>query len=121
MQTTVSLHPLESTNTIPASVAVVHVSGSIDGSNSISLEQVFSDQVNKGHIKLVADVTDVNYISSSGLRALLGSMRSCRAQDGDLRIAGVQPTVAEVLEISGLAELFVFCDDVDSAVQSFNN
>lgn len=121
MQTTVTMHPLEQANNHPTSVVVIHVSGSIDGSNSINLEQVFNDQVNKGHIKLVADVADVHYISSSGLRALLGSMRACRAQDGDLRIASVQPTVAEVLEISGLAELFVFCDDVDSAVQSFNN
>jgi len=117
MQTTVNTHSLPTND----SVVVIHISGSVDGHNSINLENVFNEQVKQGNTKLVADMTQVNYISSSGLRALLGSMRASREKEGDLRIAAVQPNVAEVLEISGLAELFVFCDDVAAAVQSFNN
>jgi anti-anti-sigma factor len=116
METTINTHSLANDDTI----VVIHIAGSIDGSNSIDLENVFNEQVTKGNTKLVADVANVHYISSSGLRAFLGSMRASREQEGDLRIAAVQPNVAEVLEISGLAELFVFCDNVDEAVQSFN-
>ncbi len=101
-------------------VAIVSISGSIDGSSSMLLEQVLNAQVNDGHAMIVADVGNVHYISSSALRAFMGSMRKCRAKDGDLRIAAVQPNVSEVLEVSGLTGMFSFFDTVDDAVKSFS-
>ena len=105
MQMTINTHSLASDDT----VVVIHISGSIDSSNAINLEHVFNEQVAKGNTKLVADVANVHYISSSDLRAFLGSVRASREKN-----------VAEVSEISGLAELFVFCDDVEAAGQRFN-
>lgn len=106
--------------TLKDPVAVVQISGSIDGSNAALLEQTLNAQVNDGHAMIVIDVADVHYISSGALRAFMGCMRKCRSQNGDLRIANVQPNVAEVLEVSGLIGMFSLFETTNDAVKSFS-
>jgi anti-sigma B factor antagonist/stage II sporulation protein AA (anti-sigma F factor antagonist) len=50
--------------------------------------------------RLLIDLSNVNYISSVGLRALLLAAKAARANKGRIAVAGMQPTVAEVLRIS---------------------
>jgi len=70
-------------------------------------------------VQLVLDLTDVSYMSSRGLSLLLELMHSAREVGGTMRLAGVQPLVSEVLEISGARLLFNLHDTVEDAVSAF--
>ena len=54
--------------------------------------------------KVVLDMTDVTYITSAGIRVLIG-LRKRMAPDAKLALVGVQPLVRHVLELSGLTTL----------------
>jgi len=62
----------------------------------------------------------VDYTSSAGLRVLLGAIKETRAQSGDIRLAGIQPDVQKVLNLSGFTNILKVFDDVDAAVASFS-
>jgi len=100
-------------------VTVIILNGSIDAMTAPQITDYIKGHVGKGNIKLVADLNGVDYTSSAGLRVLLGAIKDTRAQSGDMRLAGVQPDVLKVLNLSGFTNILKIFDDVDAAVASY--
>ena len=100
-------------------VSIVHVSGSVDGLTADDLQRVFAGEVEAGHHKVVADFGAVDYTSSAGLRVLLATLKQTRSRGGDLRLAGPNPEVRKVLELSGFTGILRVFDTADDAVTSF--
>ncbi len=100
-------------------VAVICVTGSVDGTTAPMLTAELHACVMSGSVCLVADLAGVDYTSSVGLRTLLGTMKETRLQGGDLRLSNVTPHVLKVLELSGFTSIMKFYDDVESAVNSY--
>ena len=55
---------------------------------------------------VVIDLAGVSYMSSAGLRLLLTAHKTMAARGGELKIANVQPSVREVLDITGFSDIF---------------
>ena len=72
-----------------------HVGGAID------------QAIRGGHRTIELDLTEVNYISSAGVRVLLKSRRELTAAGGSLHVSGTDANVTAVIELSGLAELLL--------------
>jgi len=100
-------------------VTIVELTGSLDGSTAETLLQSLTEQVSAGQVRLVADFSHVEYTSSAGLRALLGSLKDARQHGGDLRLAAVIPAVFRVLQLSGFTGILKTYDDVATAVRSY--
>jgi anti-sigma B factor antagonist len=100
-------------------VQVVKVSGRVDSSNAPQLDQKLKELRNEGHENLVLDLSEVEYMSSAGLRAIVSALRDCKKHGGDLCLVSPSPRVAEVLELAGLTSLFSVYDDTTTAVGSF--
>lgn len=100
-------------------VTILTLTGSIDAMSSPKITDYITAQIAKGHIKLVADFSGVDYTSSAGLRVLLGAIKETRAQSGDVRLAGVVPDVLKVLSLSGFTNILKMYDDTDAAVASY--
>ena len=100
-------------------VVLVHIAGSVDGVTAEGLQQVFTRELDAGHSKLIADFGAVDYTSSAGLRVLLATVKRARSGSGDLRIAGTNPDVRKVLDLSGFTGILKVFATVDEAVASF--
>lgn len=100
-------------------VALVRIAGSVDGLTADGLQSDLSAQITGGAIRLVGDLSGVDYTSSAGLRALLATLKAARQLGGDFRLAAVQPPVLRVLEMSGFTSILKLYPDVDAAVASF--
>jgi anti-sigma B factor antagonist len=100
-------------------VSVLAITGSVDSLTAEKLTVILAEHVVAGSVRLVADFKAVDYTSSAGLRSLLGALKDSRRLGGDLRLAGVQPSVLRVLSISGFTSIIKVFDDVDSAVASY--
>jgi len=100
-------------------VTVLSLKGSIDAVTAPKVTEFIQGQIGKGNIKLVADLSGVDYTSSAGLRVLLGAVKETRALSGDIRLAGIQPDVQKVLNLSGFTNILKIFDDVETAVASF--
>lgn len=100
-------------------VAVVAITGSVDGLTAETLLTTLQGHVQAGHTRLVVDLDGVAYTSSAGLRALLATVKEARRRGGDLRLARINPNVRKVLELSGFVTILKCFDDVDEAVGSY--
>ncbi|MFW5941989.1 MAG: STAS domain-containing protein [Chloroflexota bacterium] len=101
-------------------VSVVSVAGSVDALTADTLLESLQQQLQNGSGQLVADLEQVDYASSAGLRTILVALKESRQQGGDLRLAGVQKGVYRVLELSGFTSILKVYPDVDAAVASFD-
>ena len=68
--------------------------------------------------KLVIDFSDVSYISSIGLRALMVAIKQVKVQGGRMVLAALQPLVLEVFTISRFDMLFEIFPDRAAAVNA---
>lgn len=100
-------------------VTVVAIRGSVDGLTAGDLSDAVAGRVKEGRTHLVADFAEVEYISSAGLRALLGALKDARQQGGDFRLAAIRPDVQRVLDLSGFTSILKAFATVDAAVGSF--
>jgi anti-anti-sigma factor len=68
---------------------------------------------------LVLDLSQVRYVDSGGLGALVGVLTSTRAAGGDLRLAGANERVGRVLKTTHLDKVFHIHATAEEAVKSF--
>jgi anti-sigma B factor antagonist len=59
---------------------------------------------------VIVDVTDLEFIDSTGLGVILGAMRRLREGGGTLQIAGATGTVKRVLEVTDLDKVIPMVD-----------
>ena len=64
-------------------------------------------------------MTDVEFISSAGLKMLVSIWQRVRDQKGDLALVALKPRVQEVLEMIGLDLVFTIYDTADQANAQF--
>lgn len=102
-----------------APATVVRIIGNVDGMTAETLLSELQARVGEGHIRLVGDLSGVQYTSSAGLRALLSVLRDARSGGGDLRLAAVHAPVLKILELSGFTSILKVFGDVDAAVASY--
>jgi anti-anti-sigma factor len=100
-------------------VAVVSITGSVDGLTAATLGEAFRGVIRDGVVRIVADLSGVDYTSSAGLRALLETVKETRRGGGDLRLASVTPEVLRVLDLAGFTGILKLYPDPDAAVASF--
>lgn len=100
-------------------VEIVFLNGRLDAYNSNLVEDKFNELVDAGKLKIVSDLAGVEYISSSGLRVMLSSLKKLNKLGGNLKLSSLQPYVLEVFEIAGFTQLFQIYDSEEEAVVSF--
>jgi anti-sigma B factor antagonist len=89
---------------------IIAVSGSVDALTAPELSKILIDQIADGHANLVVSLVGVEFMSSAGLRTLLGAVKEARSNGGDLRITSANPGVDKVLKMSGfhtIAKVFL--------------
>ena len=57
---------------------------------------------------IVIDCTDLEYISSAGLRIFLGILQNAEDKDGHVYIRGINDEVRSVFTITGFSNIFEF-------------
>lgn len=100
-------------------VAVVAVTGSVDALTAAELSSVIAAQVADENVNLVVDLTKLEFMSSAGLRTLLGATKEARSSGGDLRIASSNPGIDKILKMSGFSSIAKVFTNAADAVSSF--
>lgn len=87
---------------------VISAAGKIDSANAGAFEHCIATAAGELEAAegLVFDLSQLNYISSAGLRVILATLRRCQNKPLRPVLAGMQPLVHEVFEISGFLNFF---------------
>lgn len=101
-------------------VDLVSVSGRVDSNTAPDLESTFRGINDAGRFRIVLDMSNLEYISSAGLRVLVSTLKNCRRYNrGDLRLASLSDRITGVMEMAGLDVLYKIYPDATEAVGSF--
>jgi anti-sigma B factor antagonist len=65
--------------------------------------------------RLLIDLSDVPFMDSSGLGALIGGIRRAREADGEVTVACSRPTLTRLLHTTGFDRIVAVADTVDAA------
>jgi anti-sigma B factor antagonist len=99
-----------------SSFNVLPLKGEIDLHVSPSVTASLNEIINKKPERMVVDLSDVSYIDSAGLAALIEAMQKVEGSGGKFMLAGLQETVRSIFEISRLDQVFQIFPDVDAAL-----
>ena len=95
---------------------VVAVKGRMDAASAPDFEKNMGTWIDDGQRAFAVDLSELDYISSAGLRAILSIAKKLKALNGNLMIASLKGSVKEVFEISGFSAIIPIYDNVDAAL-----
>ncbi len=98
---------------------IVYLEGRLDVSVSNDIEEELArliDQEKEHHIILNMD--RVEYMSSSGFRACIATLRKINAADGSLKLCNIRPSVKRIFDVIELTSLFDIYDTEGEALGS---
>jgi anti-anti-sigma factor len=96
----------------------VKLSGRLDASTVGQLERILADAQLAGVRAVVIDMSDLNYVSSSGLRVLLSARSAIRKRNGDIFLCSLGRNVREVFDMVGFSAVFGIFDTPEQALQA---
>ena len=97
-------------------VRIAALAGRLDGFGAKEAEKMVAGKTVDG--LLVIDCTELSYLSSAGVRFLLGVQKAAAASGSALVLSGLQPFCASVLEMSGLSGMIPVYATVADAVHA---
>ena len=100
-------------------IQIVTLGGRLDAYSSNDVERQLNSLIEANEVKIILNLTGLEYISSSGLRVLLAALKKSRKGSGDLRLAAMRPSVKEVFDIAGFTQLFQIFNEEKEAIDSF--
>jgi anti-sigma B factor antagonist len=71
--------------------------------------------LDRGLTRIVVDLSEIDFMDSSGLGAIINGLKSTREQGGDLRLAAVSWQANLVLKLTNMDQVFGMHDDARSA------
>lgn len=101
-------------------VTIVDLGGRITlGEGSLLLRDTIHQLIAQGHKQIVLNLSQVNYIDSSGIGELVSAFTSLRTHGGELKLLNLTKKVTDLLQITKLYEVFDIKDDERTAIQGF--
>ncbi len=97
-------------------IKVAELPERIDANSSKTVEEGLLAAIDAGTKVMVCNLSGTAYVSSAGLRVFLALLKRVNKEGGQLALCGLQPVVAEVMEMTGFVPLFSISADVEAAV-----
>jgi len=100
-------------------VSLVDVSGRLTSFETGALRDSISGLLKQSHKDIILNLTDLQYLDSSGIGELARVYVSVVKQSGQMKVIGLSSKIEEVLKITHLYQVFPEFPDEEAALQSF--
>ena len=84
------------------------LSGELDTASVRETEQALAPLLDSHGKEILIDCTELEYISSSGLRVLLSVLKQAKSVGSRVVLKNVNEVIREVLDLTGFVSLFEF-------------
>ena len=88
-----------------AEETIIEIVGRLDTITAPALDKTINEDIS-GTTNLILDVKGMEYISSAGLRVLLGAQKKMQ-KIGSMKVINVCDSVMDVFEMTGFADILV--------------
>lgn len=89
-----------------ANAIVATVRGRVDTISAPTFEEAVAGALKGRETLMVFDLSNLEYISSAGLRVIISAAKTLKGKSGEIRLASTSGSVKKVLQISGFFSMF---------------
>ncbi len=101
-------------------VSILDCSGKITlGEGTMAIRNAVREVLKNGGKKIVLNLSEVNYIDSSGIGELVSTYTTVTNQSGQLKLLNLTKKIQELLQITKLLTVFSVYDNEQKAIASF--
>lgn len=93
---------------------ILSVGGDLDVVGAPDLRQAVVAAVAGGSRLVVLDLSDLDFVDSFGIGAVVGALKRLRQRGGDLALVCPSPRIRRVFEICDLDRILAMHDSIDS-------
>ncbi|MBL4810129.1 MAG: STAS domain-containing protein [Phycisphaerales bacterium] len=101
-----------------AGVVIISPTADVDMSRSPILRTAIKGKLKSGLDRMIIDLSEVQYMDSSGLATLVEAMRIAKTESVALHLASMTPKVRAIFEIARLDAFFSIKDSRQEALDS---
>ena len=98
-------------------IVSIAIKGRLDADSSPEAEKVVKDAIKDQTTRVLFNLASLEYLSSAGLRVLLGAAKEMRRKDGKIVLCALNEFVKEIFEVSGFQSLIPITDTVESGIE----
>ena len=98
---------------------VVEVDGEFAERSLEEFNGVISTLIKDGNVRVILNLKRSHRTSLKALKWLVGNEKKLRAQNGDLKLAGLNPYMSNLLEVTGTKHVFDVYSTVEDALASY--
>jgi anti-anti-sigma factor len=95
---------------------VLGLSGRLDATTTPEVDKLVTERMKSGENNLLFDLTELQYISSAGLRLLVVALKQTSASKGSMALCGLREPVKMVFDVSGFTSFFKIAASVEDAL-----
>jgi anti-anti-sigma factor len=99
---------------------IIGIKGRLDTMNSNIFEKRMIDLMDQQVNRILVNCSQMDYISSSGLRILLIAVKRITKAGGKFVICGLRENIREIFEISGFTTIFEIYPGEEEALMVFS-
>jgi len=97
---------------------LISVSGRMDAVSAPEFDLKIGQFLNEGVKSMVFDLSELDYISSAGLRSFLLIAKKLKPNSGSIALASMQDLVKDVFEVSGFNQVLPVFNSIDEAMEN---
>jgi anti-anti-sigma factor len=98
-------------------VICFQIEGRLDAASATEAETLLRGVLNQGHQRLLFDLSQMDYVSSAGLRVILMAVKELRNKKGKVVLCGLTPYVKEIFDVSNFSSIIPITDSVDTGLE----
>jgi anti-sigma B factor antagonist len=96
--------------------AVLKIAGEVDVFTAPKLREQVIGLAGQGVVHLIADLSTVEFLDSTGLGVLVGGLKRLRTQEGSLALVMTTERISKIFRITGLTAVFASHSSVGEAI-----
>lgn len=101
-------------------IATIRLSGRLDALEASDLRQLLKDHLVDGRANIAVDLSEVTFVDSAGLAALVKGMKDATLAGGDLRLVSpVMPDAKRVFELTRFDRVFTMAATLDDLLATW--
>jgi len=94
---------------------------SINVNTSASFKTKFNDLIAQGNLIILLNLSEIDFIDSSGLGAIISVLKSLSRNKGHLAICGAKTPVVNLFSLTRLDRVLKLCSNEKEGMQSLQN
>jgi anti-anti-sigma factor len=98
-------------------ILVFAIKGRLDAATAPIAEKTIKETIADNTNRLLFDLGGLEYLSSGGLRVILGAAKQIRRREGKVALADLNQYVYEIFEVSGFTSMIPIKDTVEEGLK----